>query len=441
MAVQDVVRQLVPEARRYTRWALLHGLVQAGSARGVRSGDLHSLFMTDPQHRVDPCAFYDQVRAQGTVVPGRFAAVTASHAVCAELLRSSDFRSGPDEDAMPWPLRRLIRWSRDPAALGATDPPSMLVAEPPDHTRYRRLVSRVFTPRAVVGLRGRIQQIADDLLDRMAGPGPVDLVDAYATRLPVAVICEVLGVPAKDHDRLLRFGHAAAPALDVGIDYGRYRGVDQAIREFQLWIADHLDHLRREPGPDLLSQLVHLEDDGQRLTEDELRVTALLLLAAGFETTVNLLGSGAALLLGHPGQRARLQADPSLWTGAVEEVLRLEAPVQLTGRFALRDTQLGGHRLTRGALVLAYLGGANRDPAVFDDPQAFDAGRANAREHLSFSAGRHFCIGASLARLEGEVGLRSLFERYPDLALTGPGRRTETVVLRGWEHLPARTAP
>jgi cytochrome P450 len=210
------------------------------------------------------------------------------------------------------------------------------------------------------------------------------------------------------------------------------------VRGFSTWLDGHLERLRREPGDDLLSQLVHIEDEGQRLNHTELRAVAGLVLAAGFETTVNLLGSGSVLLLDHRDQLDRLRADPTLWSNAVDEALRYESPVQLTGRFALRDTELAGRRIPRNGLVVTMLGGCNRDPEVFDRPEVFDVGRTNAREHLSFSAGRHFCLGAALARLEGEVGLRTLFERFPDLSLEPGARRTRTRVLRGWEHLPVQ---
>ena len=426
-------------AKRLTRWALLHGTVRVAVGRARRAGDLQAQFMTEPRYRDDPFPFYEQVRARGPLVPGRFAHVTADHAVCSALLTSPDFRAGPDEDALPAPVRRAITWSRDPLALGPIDPPSMLAVEPPDHTRYRRTVSKVFTARAVEQLRARAQTIADDLLDHLQDLPRFDLVSAYCTQLPVAVICSVLGVRPQDHDTVLDFGHKGAPGLDVGLAYRDYRAVDDAARGFQVWLGEHLARLAREPGEDLLSQLVHAEDDGVRLTPAELKATAGLVLAAGFETTVNLLASGTVLLLQHPDRLAALHADPSSWPAAVDETLRLEGPVQLTGRFALRDTELAGQQLRGGSLVLAYLGGANRDPRVFDDPARFDLTRSNVRDHLSFSAGRHFCLGAALARLEGEVGLRTLFERFPDLALDGPGRRSRTRVLRGWESLPVRT--
>ncbi len=425
--------------RSMTSWALRHGTVRVAMKRAQKVGDLQAAFMTDPRYRDDPFTFYETVRARGPLVQGKFGNVTADHAVCSTVLKSDDFRAGPDEDAMPAAIRRAIVWSRDPLALGPIDPPSMLAVEPPDHTRYRRTVSKVFTARAVEQLRSRTQAIAEDLLDRMEGRPELDLVSTYCTLLPVAVISSILGIREQDYATVLEFGHKGAPSLDVGLPYRQYRVVDDAIRGFQSWLGDHLARLVREPGDDLLSQLVLAETDGVRLNDAELRATAGLVLAAGFETTVNLLGSGTVLLLQHPEQLERLRADPSLWPTAVDEALRLEGPVQMTGRFAVRDTEVAGRRLRQGSLVVTYLGGANRDPGVFADPAAFDVTRANARDHLTFSAGRHFCLGASLARQEGEVGLKALFDRFPDLALAGPGRRRTTRVLRGWESLPVRT--
>jgi cytochrome P450 len=290
-------------------------------------------------------------------------------------------------------------------------------------------------------MRPQIAAVANDLLHRLAGRDEVDLVASYANLLPVAVISQILGVPPQDHARVLQLGHLAAPSLDVGLSYREFRVVDNAVRQFQEWLTGHIERLRAHPGDDLLSQLVAIEDGGERLDMVELKATAGLLLAAGFETTVNLLGSAVGLLLQHPDQLEAVQADPSLWAGVVDESLRMEGPVQMTGRFATRDTTLAGHALPRGSLIVTYLGGANRDPAVFPDPDRFDVRRANARDHLTFSAGRHFCVGAALARLEGEVGLRALFDRYPDLRLDGPAQRRTTRVLRGWASLPVRLGP
>ena len=421
------------------RWAMQHGIVRVAARRAAANGDLHALFMRDQRYRADPFPFYEAVRRRGRIVRGRLVAVTVSYDVITEVLRSDDWRAGPDEDVMPAPIGRLARWSRDPRALGPVDPPSMLVVEPPDHTRYRKLVSKVFTPRAVEGLRPRVEAVADRLLDELAGRDEVDLVASYAERLPVAVISQILGVPPEDHDRVLRLGHLAAPSLDVGLTYREFRVVDSAIREFQDWLGVHIDRLRRDPGDDLLSQLVQLEDGGDRLSQVELKATAGLVLAAGFETTVNLLGSAVSLLLTHRDQLELAQKDATLWPGVVDETLRLEGPVQMTGRFATRHTTVEGEHFGPGSVMVTYLGGANRDPDVFDNPAHFDVRRPNARDHLSFSGGRHFCLGAALARLEGEVGLRSLFAQFPDLELRSGAQRRNTRVLRGWQSLPVAT--
>ena len=258
----------------------------------------------------------------------------------------------------------------------------------------------------------------------------------------MTVIAEILGVPGR-RARRRSSTSARRPrrASTSGWDWRRYRSVSQALARFDAWLGDHLEHLRREPGDNLLSQLVAVREDGQGLSETELKATAGLVLAAGFETTVNLLGNGIALLHDHPAERARVVDDPSLWTNVVEEALRLDPPVLLTGRMALRDTEVAGQPVRAGSMVTAILGAANRDPEVFDDPLRFDVGRANARDHIAFSAGRHHCLGAQLARMEGEVGLRAIWDRYPDLRLDPGARRRETRILRGFERFPPRCGP
>ena len=206
-------------------------------------------------------------------------------------------------------------------------------------------------------------------------------------------------------------------------------------------MVGHFEHIRRHPGDNILSTLVHAHSEEGRLSRDELTSIAMLLLAAGFETTVNLIGNGAALLTSHPGQLARLQADPALWPRAVDEVLRHDSPVQRTGRVAIRDTEVAGERMRAGSVVVIMLGGANRDPAVFTDPDVFDVTRPNAGEHIAFSSGIHYCLGAALARMEGEVGLRALFDRFPDLVPDGPPHRRPTRVLRGYDAMPVRLSP
>lgn len=429
-------------ARQAVRWGLQHGLARVITGRAARRGDPQAQLIFDPVARDDPYAIHDGIRERGPLVQGRLTHLSVDHGICSSVLRSDDFGVIGVRAMLPPAVRGIAAWAEDSRALGPLDPPSLLAVEPPDHTRYRRLVSKVFTARAVEALRPSVQAVADRLLDdleRTSRDEPLDLIERYATLLPVTVIAEILGVPGSEHARVLELGNEIAPSLDLGLTFREYADVQRGLREFNAWLDEHLDRLRRNPGSDLLSQLVTVEDEGARLDAVELRATAGLLLGAGFETTVNLLGSGARLLIDAPDQLAILTAEPHRWPDAVEEVLRYESPVQVTGRVALRDTRLAGEPFPAGRVVTTLLGGANRDPLVFPEPHRFDVTRPNSRDHLAFSGGRHFCLGAALARVEGEVGLRSLFERFPDLA-TAPGAiRRSTRVLRGWEHLPVRT--
>jgi cytochrome P450 len=236
-------------------------------------------------------------------------------------------------------------------------------------------------------------------------------------------------------DQFLAWGHAAAPVLDVGLTHREYRDVNAALKAMNEWFSGHFDNLRRKPGEDILSQLVNADPE-DRLTDLELRATAMLLLGAGFETTVNLLGSGVAVIGADDKARDRLAKEPATWEQAVDELLRLESPVQMTGRLAIVDTEIDGVEITKGTPLLCLLGGANRDPAVFDNPTVFDLDRPNSRDHVALSAGVHYCLGANLARMEGQLGLRLLFERYPNLAVVpDSGRRRDLQALRGYESL------
>jgi cytochrome P450 len=245
-------------------------------------------------------------------------------------------------------------------------------------------------------------------------------------------------VPPAQRNQVLELGTRAAPSLDFGLSWRQFRAVTSGLRDFGRWLDDHIEQLRRHPGEDLLSQLIEARDSGGGLDDRELKATAGLVLAAGFETTVNLLGNAIALLDRHPDQLARLRAEDALWPNAVDEALRLDPPVLMTGRVSTRPTSVAGLDLPEGAQVVTLLAGANRDPRVFADPDRYDVARENARDHVSFSGGRHYCLGASLARMEGEVGLRALADRFPDLRLLPGARRRPTRVLRGYETLPAR---
>ena len=423
--------------RQRIRWLALHGVIRGQSTVGVRSGDPQARLIADPEVRANPAAFADELRCRGPVIRCRAVLITFDHAVANELLRSDDFRVSPIGASLPRPLRWVVD-KTDTGLLHPLRPPSLLSVEPPEHTRYRKLVSSIFTPRAVATLRERVEQTAATLLDDVgAERGVVDVVERYCSQLPVAVIGDILGVPEQDRPRILQFGELAAPSLDIGLSWRQYMRVHRGIEGFNTWLADHLQHLRRNPGDDLMSQLIQAsEEDGARLNNDELQATAGLVLAAGFETTVNLLGNGIRMLLDSPEHVATLSARPELWPNAVEEILRLDSPVQMSARVARKDTEVAGTVVRRGELIIIHLAGANRDPKVFDDPHRFDIERDNAGKHLSFSGGRHFCLGAALARAEGEVGLRTFFERYPDARLAGTGNRRDTRVLRGWSSLP-----
>ncbi|MGF2946374.1 cytochrome P450 [Mycobacterium sp. Lab-001] len=428
-------------------WLAMHGFVRGAAAIAARRGDLPARLIADPSVTANPVPFYDELRAVGPLVKGRVNYLTTDHSLAHELLRSDDFRVVTMGSNLPGPLRWLERRTRDDL-LHPLRAPSLLAVEPPDHTRYRKSVSAVFTSRAVAALRDRVEQTAAGLLDQLAREpgtsGVVDVVGRYCSQLPVAIISDVLGVPEQERRRVLAFGELAAPSLDIGLPWRRYRSVQDGIAGFHCWLTGHLRELRRTPSDNLMSQLIQMAESGSAetyLSDKELQAIAGLVLAAGFETTVNLLGNGIRMLLDAPRQLDTLRRQPDLWPNAVEEILRLDSPVQLTARVALDDVTVAGTPITRGDLVVIYLAAANRDPAVFTDPHRFDVQRPNAGKHLAFSGGRHFCLGAALARAEGEVGLRTFFERFPDARAAGIGSRRDTRVLRGWSTLPVSLGP
>jgi hypothetical protein len=433
-----VLGKVVEGGRSAVHWGVTHKLPRLAVEAAARRGDLQGRLVVTGSGGGDPSPAIEEIRASGPLVQGSLGYITADHAVVREVLTSNDFRTGAPVGTGF--LGRLADATSNglPSPL---EPPSLLVTEPPAHTRYRKLVTRVFTARAVERLRERTHKIAEELLGGgLDASEPVDLIAAYCSLLPVTVISEILGVPERDRPRVLELGEHGTPALDFGLDWRTYRMVDRSIRDFDEWLTGHLDYLRRNPGDDLLSQLIEARDEEGRLDEVELKATAGLVLVAGFETTVNLLGNGIRLLHDHPEQLSRLRADESRWPNAVDEILRADPPVLLTGRVTENGTELAGNPLPPGAFVTTVLAGANRDPKVFEDPARFDVTRPNARDHIAFSSGRHHCLGASLARMEGEVGLRAIFERYPGLTLLPGARRRRTRVLRGWETLPARLA-
>lgn len=442
MVRRSRARTVLDTPRSFAAWTLAHGIQRALIQRGARRGDLISRMVMDPSLRRDPFPAYEELRGRGAISANELISASVDHAVVNEVLRSDAFGTSGGQGELPKPLQWLHHKVIDPEALGPVDPPSMLAVDPPLHTRYRKQVARAFTARKVGRMGDRVDQVAASLLDDLGGVDSFDLIDRYASQLPVTVIADLLGVPEQDRGRLLQLGNEAAVTLDPGLSWRQFRRAEQALREMHAWFAGHVERIvaqsDEQPGDDLISQLTLL-DGPDRLDRVELHQVGLLVLAAGFETTVNLIGNAVAMLDGHPDQLRWLQENPDGWGNAVDEVLRHQSPVQLTLRIALRETEVAGRRFAPGHGILLYLGGANRDPSVFDEPAAFDVTRPNADQHVAFSAGVHYCLGASLARLEAAAALRALYERFPDLHVSGTPERRPTRVLRGFERLPVAT--
>jgi len=322
---------------------------------------------------------------------------------------------------------------------------SMLDRDPPDHTRLRRLVSKAFTPRAVEALRPRIAGLVDEMLDaaeRQGHGARVDLVDALAFPLPFAVIAEMLGTPPADHERIRQLSGTIVRSLEPVNDPAMIAAIAAADAELTQIAAEMIAWKRANPAGDLLTALISAEDDGDVLDDDELIAQTLLLYIAGHETTVNLIAGGTLALLRYPDQLALLREDPGLIASAVEELLRYDSPVQATRRVTLEPATFSGVTIPAGAFVMALLGSANRDESYWGpDAAELRLDRENARQHVSFGAGPHHCLGASLARLEASTALARLATRFPGLALAGEVTWNGRINLRGPAHLPVSLGP
>ena len=321
---------------------------------------------------------------------------------------------------------------------------SLLFMDPPDHTRLRGLVSRAFTPRRVQGLRAIIEQICAALVANIlasVAPGePFDLIERLAYPLPVQVICSLLGVPAADESIFTGWSRALSRSIDPSVL--RSADDDRAIEEAEVGLHDYLTDLlaarHADPGDDLLSDLLAVQDGGDSISPAEVVSLAMLLLVAGHETTVNLIGNGTLALLRNPSQLELLLAAEERIPGAVEELLRFDSPVQISQRVATEDMELAGRRVRAGDEIVLMLGAANRDPAVFADAATLDVTRADAHRHVAFGGGIHHCLGAALARLEGQVAFIALLSRVGRLELAGEPVRRPTFTLRGLASLPVR---
>lgn len=318
---------------------------------------------------------------------------------------------------------------------------SMLDLDPPDHTRLRKLVSKAFTPRAVAALEPHVVELVDAALDRIAEEGTVDLVDALAFPLPFQVISEMLGTPQTEGDTLRERTGLLVRSLEPVVDPDVAAAIVRADDELMAMAREMIAWKRNHPGDDLLTALIAAEDDGDVLTDDELIAQVVLLYVAGHETTVNLIGNGVLGLLRSPDQLDLLRSQPDLAGNAVEEMLRHDSPVQMTRRVTLSPYRIGDVEIPTGAFVIASLGAANRDPDHWgEDAERLRVDRPDARQHLSFGAGHHHCLGAALARLEGRVAISRLVQRFGTLELAGEVEWNGRINLRGLEHLPVRAA-
>jgi hypothetical protein len=318
----------------------------------------------------------------------------------------------------------------------------MLMRDPPDHTRLRGLVTKVFTARKMEEMRPGIQAITDRLLDKVAGNGEMDAIRDLAFPLPMLVICELLGIPEEDRARFVTATASGAALLNpVPPTRAELDRANESSLAAAAYFASLFEQRRKEPRDDLLSLLVQAEEAGDHLTTEELHANVTLLFAAGHETTVNLIGNGIWSLLGNPSQWAVIREDASLIPNAIEEILRFECPVQAVARTVAEPIEFGGIEFQKGELIVALIGAANRDPAVFPDPDRLDVTRERLKP-LSFGGGIHFCIGAQLARIEAEVVFSTLLRRMPDLRLTEQGapKWRESFTLRGLTTLPATWA-
>ncbi|MET9604126.1 cytochrome P450 [Streptomyces sp. NPDC006512] len=359
-----------------------------------------------------------------------------TYADCQAVLTDSSFRT-PD---LSWCEDNLPDWREHPAADFFYA--SMLRANQPDHTRLRRLIGAGFTPRRVAALSGAVEELTDSLLDAFAEAtadgGAANFQELVGYPLPVAVVGELIGVPAEDRLRFQRLGGDASRLLEPVRTEEDWARADAAVTELRVYFEDLLQRRAAEPREDLATVLLETGEGQERLTRKEVVDTLILTFVAGFETTAAMLGIVTHALLTHPGQRAALDADPELAAQAVDEALRWDTPVQMTERIASVATEIRGVTVPAGANVTTVLAAANRDPAQFPDPHRFDVRRSGSRV-MSFSAGPHYCLGAALARLEGSIAVRRLFARFPGLALAGTPVRRESFSLRMYEDLPLTT--
>jgi cytochrome P450 len=390
-----------------------------------------------PEVRANPYPFYHRLRAEDPVHWDEamgFWVLTRYQDIVAAL---HDPRLGRS-DGLKAALERVPEAERtDAAPVYEAYGKLMLYADPPYHTSLRGLVNKAFTPRVVERLRPHIQEVADDLLDRVQASGRFEVIGQFARLLPLTVILELLGLPAGERDDVKRWSDDVFATIGVVRQApALFAKAHASLAEVSGYLCVLRDELHARPTEGLLSALVNLDPTEGRLTDEELVMNSLLLLAAGHETTQNLIGNGLLALLRHPDQLDQLRSEPGLIAAAVDELLRYDNPVQIVWRRALEDIALDGKRIQRGQLVNLMFGAANRDPSVFPDPDRLDLRRHDGRQ-IGFGRGIHYCLGAPLAHLEGELALGTLLRRLPNLALSGePLEWQENPTFRGLKALP-----
>jgi len=390
----------------------------------------------DPVFRADPYPFYDELRLHepAHVTPFGLVVITRYDDV-ARTLRSNDFSRDIETNGrvLDDPVSRR---RRERSARGAK---TILNLDPPDHTRLRRLVSKAFTPSAIEALRGRIESLVDDVLDTAAERGEMELVDELAFPVPFQVISDMLAIPADRADEMREWSQLLTAALEPTTTLETLDAADEAIGKMRPYLHDVIEHRRRNLGDDVLSALLVAEEAGDRLNADELLSFVVLLYVAGHETTVNLIGNGMLALLRHPDELHRWRNDPSLDANAIDELLRFDGPVQHTVRVAMTPVTYGegDQQVTvePHQSVLCVLGAANHDPSVFDDPHTLRLDRPNAGRHLAFAAGIHYCLGASLARLEATVAIGRLIRRFDSIELHSEPTFRDRLTIRGVDRM------
>lgn len=422
-----------------SHWLLGYGLARATLKLLARRGDPFAELVIDNHQPDNAHRLIEQIRERGRMSAVIGGWVTADAQLVREVLRDDRFRTAKPHDRSPFRIAQWAQAKTNPGVLNGLEPPSLLVIDPPEHERLRRLVSRAFTPRAIDRLRHRIQEIAKSAVDDLAGHTGCDLIANYASRIPIEVIAEMLGIPREEIPYLHALAEPGAKLLTTTVpSWADFRTALTALREFERYSDAHIERLRRSGGDSSILSAVLQETE---LTALEVKMFAGLLLGAGFITTTHAFGNAVVTLVDHPDQLARLHANPEGWANAVEETLRYNCVAQFGARVATQTLQIDGHTVHAGSTVFLSIAGANRDPAVFERPDEFDTTRVNAREHIGFGTGVHACLGAPLARMELNVGLQALFERFPQLALAGAPIPNDSTLLHGIKYLPVHLGP